>query len=86
MADDKLTTELAAIRNVLDGNNAGEWYEAGRRLLAAVDAVLALHKPEPYYQALMCSCRPKPEGRLTWPCPTAQAIIRALAGQEASGG
>jgi streptomycin 6-kinase len=51
------------------------------RLLAAVEAVLALHKPEPYYQALLCSCRPKYVGRLPWPCPTVQAIARELTGK-----
>lgn len=36
---------MAAIRNALDGNNVGEWHEAGRRLLAAVDEALKPHAP-----------------------------------------
>lgn len=48
MADtDPVTAELDQIRQFLDGGNAGEWYAAGRMLLAAVDKVLALHvRPE----------------------------------------
>ena len=45
MAEDRISAELAAIRTVLDGSNDGEWYEAGRRLVATVDAVLKLHAP-----------------------------------------
>jgi len=40
--DDPLSAALAEIREALDSGDAGRWYEAGRRLLAAVDEVLAL--------------------------------------------
>lgn len=46
---DEMAAELAQIRTVLDGSNDGEWYGAGRRLLAAVEAALKHHQREPLY-------------------------------------
>jgi hypothetical protein len=39
---DPLAAELDKIRQFLDGANDGEWYAAGRMLMAAVDAVLKM--------------------------------------------
>lgn len=36
---------LAEIRDALDSSDAGRWYEAGRRMSRALDAVVKLHAP-----------------------------------------
>ena len=54
------------------------------RLLAAVDAVLALHKPagETGVDELWCTEWPGHGPIVMWPCPTYLAISRALTGEE----
>lgn len=84
--DDKLTAALNAIR--------AEWKVSGGsqrdegRLLAAIDAVLAFHRPVKRMTATLCSSCVSASGkhRLDWPCPEYAAITAALLGEEASGG
>lgn len=86
-----ITERLADWRHQLkDDRKIG--FRRGKRLLSAVEAVLALHSPEEYSgggpessDGVGCSgcALTEPEGVMPdWPCPTVQAITRALGGDD----
>jgi hypothetical protein len=54
------------------------------RLLAAVEAVLALHSP--FRDADCSDCLDAYGEHLEWPCPTSLAVSRALLGEETGRG
>ena len=89
------TDELAEIRARANADSEGPWWRHDdlddvSRLLDAVEAVLAMH--EPVSRPLVnggtfdeCSYCVDPQDntwRLDYPCPTVQAIMRALGASE----
>jgi len=91
VADDRVTAELAAIREdfrvTADLERLGGYkthtaaLRHGTALLAAVEAVLALHRPgfEMCVDAVWCChCGVS----VVWPCPTYRAISAALTGKD----
>ena len=91
MADtDPLSAALKKMRARLDDASMYEdWHRAGReyrRALAAVEAVLNLHRPVPGDWGTMCSCWTRGGSRSVWPCAELRAITRELLREEAPGG
>jgi hypothetical protein len=82
---DRLTAELAAIRErerLSREQGHLRSLEDIQHLIAAVEAVLEVHRPEPKFRApARKQCR---LDRFDWPCPTVAAIIAALTGTEPS--
>jgi hypothetical protein len=80
---DQLTAHLAGVREDWD-NIGGKPVRHVGRLLAAVEAVLAEHQPADRGRVMNCcaGCEAADvSGCQEWPCPTVEAISRALLGE-----
>ncbi len=87
MADDPVASFLADVRMQAEDHHLVPGADA-RRLVAALDRVLAVHRRAPGHDGKSrCAwCRTSSGVRELWPCGEYQAISAALLGEEADHG